>query len=427
MRLIPDFHHRRLAGPVLLVGLLASVFLPAEAPAGYSRLWADEFEGPGLDTKAWTFRSGKAGEGLALPENVFVSNGSLVIRLRKEADGAPASGGGAISLRTFSSGWFETAVWLDTTPGWHESFWTTWTTNIGLREEGKRSLGGLELDIFEHYGSHDAHAFTYGAIEWWPVKGDLARAYPVVADDLRSAAQVFAMEVLEGAVAFYRNGALLSVHPLVLSNYNPFHLWLGCIPKSGPRLSGGVVRYDYVRVSSLDPSRRMERLALLRSNELLGAGPAPKAASLWLEAEDLPRLGAWTVERKDGAVLLRGQTTRREDRPRSDLEAGGRIALPEAGPWHLWVRSYDQTKETGKRRFRLRLGAALSKTVFGTHGKNGLAWEDGGVFELGAGSLDLVLEDEGQYYGRCDRILLTRDPAFVPDGTGLPANTNAQP
>lgn len=407
--------------------LFCVAFLPAEPPAGYSRIWGDEFDGPTVDPKEWTFRSGRAGEGLALPENVGLSNGSLVIRLRKEAGGQSPSGGGAISLRTFSAGWFETSVWLDTTPGWHESFWTTWTTNIHSKAAQNRSLGGLELDIFEHYGKHDAHTFTYGAIEWWPLKGDLGRAYPAVTDDLSKSPQVFAMEVLEEAVAFYRQGALLSVHPLVRSNYHPYHLWLGCIPKDGPRLSDGVVRYEYVRVYALDPARRAERLSLLKKSGLPGEGPAPKATSLWVEAEDLPTLGAWQVERREGVVVLRGQTAKQEGRPRSELEARGRIQIPETGVWKLWVRSYDQPKDSGKRSFRVQIGSGSSAALFGVHGKGGLAWEAGGSVELKAGPAELVIEDEGQFYGRCDRILLTRDEAYVPEGAGLPSNLKPSP
>jgi hypothetical protein len=57
-----------------------------------------------------------------------------------------------------------------------------------------------------------------------------------------------------------------------------------------------------------------------------------------------------------------------------------------------------------------------SATKFWTHGKEGFAWEDGGVFSMPEGNFKLELIDRSQHFPRCNRILLKRDHKYIPDG-----------
>ena len=68
-----------------------------------------------------------------------------------------------------------------------------------------------------------------------------------------------------------------------------------------------------------------------------------------------------------------------------------------------------------------------SATRFGTHGNDAYDWQDGGVFSLPAGNAKVELIDTSQYFARCDRLLLTRDLIYVPQGPGGKENTEHVP
>ncbi|NQT85808.1 FAD-dependent oxidoreductase, partial [bacterium] len=78
----------------------------------------------------------------------------------------------------------------------------------------------------------------------------------------------------------------------------------------------------------------------------------------------------------------------------------------------LWVRCRDWDK-TSPGAFQVLINGRASPTIFGTQEKP-WAWVSGSAFDLPKGQVEVRLHDTTGYYGRCDAVLLTTDPAFRP-------------
>jgi beta-glucanase (GH16 family) len=65
------------------------IALQAQTLTGWNLVWSDEFNGTSLDTAKWGLELNEGNAGSAVftnrPQNLFVSNGSLVLQARKEA------------------------------------------------------------------------------------------------------------------------------------------------------------------------------------------------------------------------------------------------------------------------------------------------------------------------------------------------------
>ncbi len=128
--------------------------------------------------------------------------------------------------------------------------------------------------------------------------------------------------------------------------------------------------------------------------------------------------GGWRYEQDEkqkGAkkfLIADGQTFR--------TPAAGAVEVPHAGKWRVWVRSRDFAEDRpGTRSFSVRLGTTVLARKFGTHGlpgENGWAWEDGGVMELPAGGLLVVVGEGAKTSARCESILFTDNMSYTPEG-----------
>jgi len=98
-------------------------------------------------------------------------------------------------------------------------------------------------------------------------------------------------------------------------------------------------------------------------------------------------------------------------------DASTEVVIPETGRYAVRVRTKDwvaQWKAPGTPgRFQVLINGRALKTVFGTEGAE-WHWQKGGSVDLPAGKVTLALHDLTGFEGRCDAILLARDPAFVP-------------
>lgn len=84
--------------------------------------------------------------------------------------------------------------------------------------------------------------------------------------------------------------------------------------------------------------------------------------------------------------------------------------IPEAGEWHVWVRTRDwcpgEWEAPG--RFKVHVNGKALETTFGT--EEGWAWQSGGSVEITkAGSQNLELEDLTGFDGRVDAIFFTKE------------------
>ncbi len=111
-------------------------------------------------------------------------------------------------------------------------------------------------------------------------------------------------------------------------------------------------------------------------------------------------------------------------------DATTEVTFPRAGEYRLWVRTknwvgkfadkVDATAAPG--RFQVKIGATAVEHEFGRTG-SAWHWEDGGSVTISDLKTTVSLTDLTGFNGRCDAILFSSDPAFVPDNSSevLPA------
>ncbi len=154
------------------------------------------------------------------------------------------------------------------------------------------------------------------------------------------------------------------------------------------------------------------------------SAPAARAQeAILVEAEWLEIHGGFQLQEANGPTTFLTAGPRGQVAP-----AAGAIQIPTAGAWRLWVRSRSWPEDRpGMRNFAVSLAGARSLTVFGNHRttvNEWWAWEDGGVFQLDAGPILVVLGESNTAQAQCDAILLTRGDGAP---SGLPAKLNASP
>jgi len=159
--------------------------------------------------------------------------------------------------------------------------------------------------------------------------------------------------------------------------------------------------------------RTFEGLGLLLLLLVLSlAGSSPGAELVWLEAEHFAEHGGWTadtqfIDQMGSPYLLAAGLGNPVEDARTSVE------LPAPGKYRLWVRAKDWLPEHHPGPFQVVLGERPVDATFGTSGRAGWQWEDGGVHQLG-GSVEVRLHDLSGYYGRCDAIVLAPELDWVP-------------
>lgn len=100
--------------------------------------------------------------------------------------------------------------------------------------------------------------------------------------------------------------------------------------------------------------------------------------------------------------------------------ASTEIEIPVAATYHPWVRTKNWAPGdwTAPGRFQLAINGQPLPTLLGT--EPGWAWQKGEPVTLPAGRTVLELVDLTGFDGRCDAIVLTTDPKYVPDNGSEP-------
>lgn len=434
-------------------------------PPGYVKSWNDEFEGNELDRSKWNYREGGRPVVAHRRENVSVEDGKLVIELRKgEVAGFPNipddfpqnkkhlaetkdySTGGVISRKGFKGGYFELRANLPETQGWHPSWWmfgsdqegnlpgTTWNPHD---HEGPR----LEIDVFERPSSFGPAEVEFNMVihRGWAGFMPIHKVHKTFPFDLSDDYHVFGLEWSEDFIVFYFDGEIVNIASMEGIPFHLQHHWIGAtitgnnLPERDDELL-----VDYFRAYEIEDRAYSGRLAEIEAilearaqdEDRIHSAAASEGTDLWVDPTSLPHIGQWKVwsyynDPDYPEILmwnLRGQFGEKSDLDREDLTAGGRVEIPEAGKYRLWVRSYDPKETPGSRSFQVLVDGKVAKPDFGGHGQAGYAWEDGGVFELPAGPVSLEVYDRSQRWVRVQRILLTTDLDYVPEGPGGTAN-----
>lgn len=135
------------------------------------------------------------------------------------------------------------------------------------------------------------------------------------------------------------------------------------------------------------------------------------AKDILVEAESFEQKGGWAVDQQFmdlmGApyLIAHGMGT-----PVAD--AVTEITIPEAGTYHVYVRTYNWTspwhRGEGPGKFVLRIGNKKLNTVLGTKGTAWM-WQSAGSVKLRAGKTKLAIHDLSGFDGRCDAIYLTTE------------------
>lgn len=170
---------------------------------------------------------------------------------------------------------------------------------------------------------------------------------------------------------------------------------------------------EYVPNEAYDTLK--EELALSRP---VSEGPLPSDA-VFLRPESFSELGTWSAEYKNDAlgklnlIGIRSPDDAVFD-PETSEPAAARFEAPIAGTYKVWVHARDFSDRPGTRYFEVNVNGNPLERVFGQHGRNSWAWEDGGEVELHAGINELELVDTSGYYARTDGIFLTNDLNYIP-------------
>ncbi|MNL17158.1 Glycosyl hydrolases family 16 [compost metagenome] len=177
-----------------------------------------------------------------------MENGKLKINLKKETFKDKAfTGGGIITKQPRRYGYYETSVKIDGGHGWHEAFWTSWLSGFEDKNPAYKNMDKLEIDCFEHYAGYNNNYFTYGAIQWSPVKRNVNRDYHTAAKDLTAGYNVFGFEYTPDHLNYYFNGTLLKSVDIRIFPKHDLYLWLSCIATKPDATERGAVFFDYLR------------------------------------------------------------------------------------------------------------------------------------------------------------------------------------
>lgn len=141
------------------------------------------------------------------------------------------------------------------------------------------------------------------------------------------------------------------------------------------------------------------------------------ADTLLLEAESFDQHGGWSLDTQFidtmGSPYLLAHGL---GRPVKDTSTTFQVR--QGGLHTVWVRTRDWVApwkaEGSPGRFQVLLDGKALGTEFGTRGAE-WHWENGGKVQLSAGKHTLALHDLTGFDGRCDAVVLSSDPAFVPD------------
>ena len=149
----------------------------------------------------------------------------------------------------------------------------------------------------------------------------------------------------------------------------------------------------------------------------LGTGPHLAAAGpeVLVEAEQFADTGGWDIDQQSmdqmGSpyLLAHGLGVPVKD-------AVTRVAFPEPGRHHVWVRTRDWVAAWGKPgapgRFQVLVDGRPLDATFGTTGE-AWHWQPGGAVHVGR-EATVALHDATGFEGRCDAILFARDAAAEP-------------
>lgn len=143
---------------------------------------------------------------------------------------------------------------------------------------------------------------------------------------------------------------------------------------------------------------------------------AQKYHTVLVEAESFENKGGWVVDQQfmdemgSPYIMAHGLGKAVED-------ATTKVSFPATGKYNLYVRTKNWaarwSKSEAPGRFQIRVDDNTVKKVFGTETKD-WSWVKGGEVEIASEKATIALHDLTGFNGRCDALVFTSDPNFVP-------------
>ena len=141
-----------------------------------------------------------------------------------------------------------------------------------------------------------------------------------------------------------------------------------------------------------------------------------KSETILLEAEGFQQTGGWLIDQQSieamGSPYLLAHGL---GRPVAD--AVTTLNIPSSGRYRVLARTKDWVAHwkapAAPGRFKILVDGKPTGPTLGTKGVD-WAWQDAGSVELKRGQIEIALHDLTGFEGRCDAVILTSDPDFVP-------------
>jgi len=142
---------------------------------------------------------------------------------------------------------------------------------------------------------------------------------------------------------------------------------------------------------------------------------------VWLEAESFAEQGGWVVDQQF-MDLMGSPYLLAHGLGEPVLDAQTEVQFPHPGEYRVWVRTRDWVAPWNAPgapgRFQLVMDGKPLKKTFGVEGAQ-WHWQDGGMVTVDK-QASVALHDLTGFEGRCDAILFSSNPGFVPPDSGKP-------
>jgi hypothetical protein len=161
---------------------------------------------------------------------------------------------------------------------------------------------------------------------------------------------------------------------------------------------------------------RMNKLLLLFLSTFLSIVGFTQQNSILIEAESFAGKGGWVVDQQfmdqmgSPFLMAHGMGI-----PVKNAETS--VVFPAKGKYRMFVRTRNWaarwTKQDAPGKFQVLINGKVATPVFGTESSD-WNWQDGGVIDIKKKNVKLSLKDLSGFNGRCDAILFSSDPNFIP-------------
>lgn len=154
---------------------------------------------------------------------------------------------------------------------------------------------------------------------------------------------------------------------------------------------------------------------LLRTLLLLGISLKLSAQDhVFLETESFTDKGGWVIDQQS-FVVMGSSYLMAHGMGRPVKDAATTVQFPKKGKYRIWVRTKDWAPfPKGPGKFQVVLNGKPLNQVFGESGSDVWKWYPGGEVDVQNEQMNVALHDLTGFNGRCDAILFTNSPSFIP-------------